>query len=172
MFQLINTTLIWRDIRGYLFFDGDRVGSVWRCTRVVNFAQAGQALLSTYIGYECIQKFHSYWFALFLAMVAGAAIAALVDSLFMRTLFRRVSTGPNCWSCANYCNTWITWNYSCRVGFVVGNTDVNIRPPVSNVGYTVAGHTLAFSPLKLLIVTFAIAIMLILSLIFHAPILG
>ena len=27
---------------------------VWRSTRVVNFAQAGQAILSTYLGYEVI----------------------------------------------------------------------------------------------------------------------
>ena len=28
---------------------------VWRSTRVVNFALAGQAVLTTYIGYEVIQ---------------------------------------------------------------------------------------------------------------------
>ena len=29
---------------------------VWRSTRVVNFAQAGQAILSTYIGYVVISQ--------------------------------------------------------------------------------------------------------------------
>ena len=29
---------------------------VWRSTRVINFAQAGQAVLTTYIGYGVIQK--------------------------------------------------------------------------------------------------------------------
>ncbi|MFZ9922240.1 MAG: ABC transporter permease subunit, partial [Candidatus Nanopelagicaceae bacterium] len=29
---------------------------VWRSTRVVNFAQAGQAMLSTYIGFEIASR--------------------------------------------------------------------------------------------------------------------
>ena len=34
---------------------------VWRSTRVINFAQAGQAVLSTYIGYEVTTRSGSYW---------------------------------------------------------------------------------------------------------------
>jgi branched-chain amino acid transport system permease protein len=37
---------------------------VWRSTRVVNFAQAGMALLSTYIGYELIQVTGNFWISL------------------------------------------------------------------------------------------------------------
>ena len=67
---------------------------VWRSTRVVNFAQAGQALLTTYIGYACIVQFNSFWLALVIAMLSGALIGAFIDAFFMRTLFRRVSHGP------------------------------------------------------------------------------
>lgn len=52
---------------------------VWRSTRVINFAQAGQAVLTTYIGYTVIQKTGSYWLALFVAVITGAIIGAIID---------------------------------------------------------------------------------------------
>ena len=51
---------------------------VWRSTRVVNFAQAGQAILSTYLGYEVMNRTHSYWISVPFAVLAGAAVAAVV----------------------------------------------------------------------------------------------
>jgi branched-chain amino acid transport system permease protein len=130
------------------------------------------ALLSTYIGYECIQRFHSFWLALFVAMAAGAAIAAIVDSIFMRTLFRRVSHGPIAGVAPIIATLGLLGLIRAGLGLVVGNADVSIRPPVSNVGYTVAGHTLAFSPLKLVIVTSAFILMLALSLLFSKTNIG
>ena len=67
---------------------------VWRSTRVVNFAQSGQAVLSTYIGYEITTKTHNYWVSLPLAIICGALIGSLVDLLFMRFLSKRVKSGP------------------------------------------------------------------------------
>ena len=34
---------------------------VFRSTRVVNFAQAGQAMVSTYIGWEVVTRTENYW---------------------------------------------------------------------------------------------------------------
>ena len=67
---------------------------VWRSTRVVNFAQAGQAVLTTYIGYAVIQKTGSYWIALVVAVISGALIGAIIDRFFMRPIFKRVTSGP------------------------------------------------------------------------------
>lgn len=145
---------------------------VWRSARVVNFAQAGQALLSTYIGYEFIQKFHSFWLALFLSMIAGAAVAALIDVTFMRTLFRRARHGPIAGVAPIIATLGLLGLIRASLGLVVGGKDVRIRPPVSNVGYTISGHTLAFSPLKLLIVGSVLILMLVLSLIFQRTNVG
>jgi branched-chain amino acid transport system permease protein len=138
----------------------------------VNFAQAGQALLSTYIGYEFIQKFHSFWLALFLAMIAGAAVAALIDATFMRTLFRRAGHGPIAGVAPIIATLGLLGLIRASLGLVVGGKDVRIAPPVSNVGYTVSGHTLAFSPLKLLIVGSVLVLMLVLSLVFQRTHVG
>ena len=47
---------------------------VWRSTRVVNFAQAGMALLSAYIGYELVARVGNFWIALPLAMILGCCV--------------------------------------------------------------------------------------------------
>jgi branched-chain amino acid transport system permease protein len=172
MFEFINTTLIGVTSGAIYSLMAIALVLVWRCTRVVNFAQAGQALLSTYIGYECIQWSHSFWLALVFAMIAGALIAAFVDAVFMRTLFRRVSHGPIAGVAPIIATLGLLGLIRAGLGFVVGNKDVNIRPPVSNVGYTVAGHTLAFSPFKLVILSFALILMLVLSLIFSKTDIG
>ena len=49
---------------------------VWRSTRVINFAQAGQAMFATYIGYEVVTRSGSYWVGLFAAIAAGALLGA------------------------------------------------------------------------------------------------
>ncbi len=46
---------------------------VWRSTRVVNFAQAGQAMLSTYIGFEIASRSEIFWLGLVFAIAAGLA---------------------------------------------------------------------------------------------------
>ena len=49
---------------------------VWRSTRVINFAQAGQAMFSTYIGFEITSRTQSFWLGLLLAILAGALLGA------------------------------------------------------------------------------------------------
>ena len=117
---------------------------VWRSTRVVNFAQAGQALLSTYIGFEVIQRFDSYWIALIVAIVAGAAVGALIDVLFMRFLFSRNTQGPIAGVAPIIATLGLLGLIRGGIGIFLGNTEASIRPPVSNVGFTISGHTLAF----------------------------
>ena len=172
MYQFLNTILIGVTSGAIYSLMAIALVLVWRSTRVVNFAQAGMALLSTYIGYEVIQRFHSFWLALLIAMVAGAAIASLVDALFMRTLFRRAAHGPIAGVAPIIATLGLLGIIQGGLGLVVGGKDANIRPPVSNIGYTISGHTLAFSPLKLLIVGSVLFLMLVLTVIFQRTNIG
>lgn len=172
MYQFINTILIGITSGAIYSLMAIALVLVWRSARVVNFAQAGQALLSTYIGYEFIQKFHSFWLALFLAMIAGAAVSALIDATLMRTLFRRAGHGPIAGVAPIIATLGLLGLIRASLGLVVGGKDVRISPPVSNVGYTISGHTLAFSPLKLLIVVSVLILMLVLSLVFQRTHVG
>ena len=172
MYQLINTVLIGITSGAIYSLMAIALVLVWRSTRVVNFAQAGMALLSTYIGYEFIQKFHSFWLALFLSMIAGAAISALIDATFMRTLFRRAGHGPIAGVAPIIATLGLLGLIRSVLALVVGGKDVRIKPPVSSVDYTTSGHTIAFSPLKLLIVVLVLILMLVLSLIFQRTNVG
>jgi len=67
---------------------------VWRSTRVVNFAAAGQAILSTYIGYEAMGLFHNYWFSLPVALFGGAILSAGLEAFVMRPLAKRSKGTP------------------------------------------------------------------------------
>ena len=172
MFQLLNTVLIGITSGSIYSLMAIALVLVWRSTRVVNFAQAGQALLSTYFGFEFIQRFHSFWIALPLAMILGAAVAALVDVLFMRLLFSRNTQGPIAGVAPIIATLGLLGLIRGGIGMVLGGTDASIRPPVSNVGFTISGHTLAFSPLKLLIVSATLVLVLVLTLIFQHTNIG
>lgn len=59
---------------------------VWRGAGIVNFAQMGQAMFSTYIASTMIISGYSYWFGFIVAILAGAALGAFLDILVMRPL--------------------------------------------------------------------------------------
>jgi branched-chain amino acid transport system permease protein len=59
---------------------------VWRGAGIVNFAQMGQAMFSTYIASTLITNGNSYWVGFFVALLAGAAMGAFLDIAVMRPL--------------------------------------------------------------------------------------
>jgi branched-chain amino acid transport system permease protein len=59
---------------------------VWRGAGIVNFAQMGQAMFSTYIASTMIISGYSYWFGFIVAILAGAVLGAFLDILVMRPL--------------------------------------------------------------------------------------
>ena len=92
--QLLNTFLIGLTAGAIYALMAIAFVLVWRSTRVVNFAQAGMALLSTYFGYEAVSRLGSFWIALPVAMIGGALFAALVELVLMRLLVKHASSGP------------------------------------------------------------------------------
>jgi len=66
---------------------------VWRGAGIVNFAQMGQAMFSTYIASSLIISGRGYWFAFATALIAGALLGALVDVAVMRPLTKRSHSG-------------------------------------------------------------------------------
>ena len=88
MFQFINTILIGLTSGAIYSLMALAIVLVWRSTRVINFAQAGLALASTYIGYQVLQVIDNYWLALLIAMIAGAALSAFIELAFMRVLLK------------------------------------------------------------------------------------
>jgi branched-chain amino acid transport system permease protein len=57
---------------------------IWRGTRLLNFAQGGMAMLTTYVAIEVIYKTHSYWAGFVIALVAGLVLGAASELTVIR----------------------------------------------------------------------------------------
>lgn len=145
---------------------------VWRSTRVVNFAQAGQAVLTTYIGYAVIQKTGSYWIALVVAVISGALIGAIIDRFFMRPIFKRVTSGPIVMIAPVVATLGLLGIIQAIIGFIWGLTNQSIETPVSNAGLNINGTVVAFSLFNLLVLVIITLVMILLTLLFQKTNIG
>jgi branched-chain amino acid transport system permease protein len=57
---------------------------IWRSTRIVNFAQAAMAMVTTYIALSLINVDVPYWVAFLAAIAAGFMLGALIERLIIR----------------------------------------------------------------------------------------
>jgi branched-chain amino acid transport system permease protein len=145
---------------------------VWRSTRVVNFAQAGQAIVTTYIAYEIVTRTGVFWLAILFAVVAGALIGAGVEYFLMRTLFRHVDEGPVAALAPVIATLGLLGVIRSVVGMIWGNDFRTFYSPVSTDNFVVAGETIPFSSLNLLIILSTVVVMIIFSIIFQRTDLG
>jgi branched-chain amino acid transport system permease protein len=170
--QLLNTVLIGITAGSIYSLMAIAFVLVWRSTRVINFAQAGMALLSTYFGYEAVTRIGSFWLALPIAMLGGAIIAALVEVILMRLLVKHSSSGPIAAVAPIIATLGLLGLIRSLIAMNWGGQDLRILPPVSNTGFTVNGETLVFSPLKLLILITTLVLMALLTILFQRTNLG
>ena len=63
---------------------------IWRGTRILNYAQGGMAMLTTYISYTVISHTGNYWEGFAVALAAGLAIGAVLE----RTVVRPTEAKP------------------------------------------------------------------------------
>ena len=64
---------------------------IWRSTRIVNFAQGGMLMFTTFIAWDLSQVHRvNYWVALVVAMVSGLILGGVAE----RVLVRPVENGP------------------------------------------------------------------------------
>ena len=145
---------------------------VWRSTRIINFAQAGQAVLSTYIGYEITVRTGSFWVGVVAAMIFGALLGAVIDRFFMRPIFKRIQSGPILMIAPVVATLGLLGIIQAIIGFKWGLTYQSLAAPVSTDGYTLFGRVIAFSPFNLLVVVFATISMLLLTLLFQKTNIG
>jgi branched-chain amino acid transport system permease protein len=145
---------------------------VWRSTRVVNFAQAGQAVLTTFIGYEVTVRSGSYWIGLIAAVISGAVVGAIIDRFFMRPIFKRVKSGPIVMIAPVVATLGLLGLIQAIIGFIWGFTYVSIEAPVSTDGYNLFGTVVAFSPFNLMVLVAVTIAMLLLTLLFQKTNIG
>jgi branched-chain amino acid transport system permease protein len=172
MIQLLNTILIGVTSGAIYALMAMAIVLVWRSTRVINFAQAGLALASTYIGYEALQIVNNYWIALICAMFAGAAISAFIEITFMRILLKHTSSGPIASVAPIIATLGLLGIIKALITMTWGGQDAVIKPPLSNTGFSIGTHTLVFSPMKLAIIISVALLVIVFSLIFQKTNIG
>ncbi|HMI27635.1 MAG TPA: branched-chain amino acid ABC transporter permease, partial [Streptosporangiaceae bacterium] len=57
---------------------------IWRGTRLLNYAQGGMAMITTYIAIEVIYHTGSYWAGFVVALAAGAVLGAVCQLTIIR----------------------------------------------------------------------------------------
>jgi branched-chain amino acid transport system permease protein len=145
---------------------------VWRSTRVVNFAQAGQAMASTYIGFEIASRSEIFWLGLVFAIVAGALLGAGVDYFFMRVLFKHANSGPAAVVAPVIATLGLLGLIRSIVGLTWGGEFKSIQTPASTNGFTIGESTIPFSPLNVLIIVTTSIILIALAILFQKTNLG
>jgi branched-chain amino acid transport system permease protein len=170
--QLLNTLLIGITAGSIYALMAIAFVLVWRSTRVVNFAQAGMALLATYFGYEAVSRIGSFWVALPVAMIGGALFAALVELILMRSLVKHASSGPIAGVAPIIATLGLLGVIRAVISMIWGGQEQRIVAPISNDGFTINGTTLLFSPLKLLILVVVAILIIFLTILFQKTNLG
>lgn len=145
---------------------------VWRSTRVVNFAQAGQAIVTTYIAYEIVTRTGVFWLAVLFAVAAGALLGAGVEYFLMRTLFRHVNEGPVAALAPVIATLGLLGVIRSIVGMIWGNDFRTFYSPVSTDNFVIAGESIPFSTMNLLIILSTVVVMIMFSIIFQRTDLG
>jgi branched-chain amino acid transport system permease protein len=145
---------------------------VFRSTRVVNFAQAGQAMVSTYIGWEVINRTGSYWLAIPIAALGGAILAVGVQNFLMRPLSKRTSQG----AVAPVANVIVTLGLlgvlHSGAAIIWGSDEKLLTSPVSVNGFKIGENVYPFSQTDVFVIVTSVIVMLIFAFIFKKTNLG
>ena len=172
MFEFFNTLLIGITAGSIYSLMAIAIVLVWRSTRVVNFAAGGIALASTFVGTTILEITGSFWIALPIAMLAGAALSAFIEFFFLRPLLKRSGEKTQEIFLPIIATLGILGIIKSVLQFVYGDRIGVLTPPLSDRGFIVSGESIALSPLRLMILGIVLLLMFVLTLVFQRTNLG
>ena len=139
---------------------------IWRSTRIVNFAQAPMAMITTFLALRIIEAGHSYWLAFAAALLAGLALGAVVE----RALVRRVEGKPEVNAVILTLGLFVVFHALAAVVF--GNRFRPFPAPFGIRGLEVGDTTIALTGFGIFTILSVLTVMGLLVLLFHATDLG
>lgn len=172
MFQFINTLLIGITAGSIYALMAIAIVLVWRSTRVINFAQGGLALASSFVGAAVLERTGSFWVSLPIAMIAGALFSAFIEFFFLRPLLKRSGDKGEEIFLPIIATLGLLGIIKAILNFIYGDRIGVITPPLSDKGFIVSGQSIALSPMRLLILGTVLVLMVVLTLIFQRTNLG
>ncbi|MCW2968299.1 MAG: Amino acid/amide transporter rane protein 1, family [Solirubrobacteraceae bacterium] len=139
---------------------------IWRATRIVNFAQGGMLMVTTFIASSVIGSSGSYWLGFAVALVSGLVLGAVVE----RVLIRRVEQGPALNAVIVALGLLVL--LQALAGMIWGGTPRSFPPAFSIRGYFVGGRHVLFGPMDLFTVLAVLGMALALALLFQRTRVG
>jgi len=139
---------------------------IWRSTRVVNFAQAPMAMVTTFIALRIIDAGHSYWLGFAAALLAGLLLGAVVE----RTLVRPVEGKAELNAVILTLGLFIVLHALASVVF--GNRYRSFPAAFGIRGMDVGGTTIALTGFGIFTILAVLAVMGLLVLLFRFTDLG
>jgi branched-chain amino acid transport system permease protein len=139
---------------------------IWRATRILNFAQAGMLMLTTFIAWTLIDKGAPYIVGFVVALAAGLVLGAVVE----RVVVRPVEGGPPL--NAVIVTLGLLVLIEAVAGMIWGGNPKSFPPAFSIQGYEIGGHAVLFSPFDLFTVIVVAVLLVALLLLFRRTSLG
>jgi branched-chain amino acid transport system permease protein len=139
---------------------------IWRATRIVNFAQGGMLMITTFIASSVIESGGSYWLGFAVALASGLVLGAVVE----RALIRLVEDGPPINAVIVTLGLLIL--LQAIAGMIWGGTPRSFPPAFSIEGYHVGGRHVLFGPFDTFTVLAVLGIAAVLFAFFRFTTLG
>jgi len=139
---------------------------IWRATRILNFAQAGMLMFTTFIAWAVIDKGASYWVGFVVALLSGLVLGALVERVVVRHVEGRPPLN------AVIVTLGLLVLLEAVAGMIWGGNPKSFPPAFSIRGYSIGGRTVLFSPFDLFTVLVVAGVMVALLVLFQRTSLG
>lgn len=139
---------------------------IWRGTRIVNFAQGGMAMITTFVAYSIVQHGGSYWLALAVAVAAGLLLGAVTERLLIRPVENKPPLN------AVIVALGLLVFLQAIAGMIFGGTPRSFSPAFDIRGFAVGDRRLLFSPADLFTVLAVVTVMAALAVLFRRTALG
>ena len=139
---------------------------IWRSTRVVNFAQAPMAMVTTFIALVIIDAGYSYWLGFVAALLAGLVLGAVVE----RLLVRPVEGKPDLNAVILTLGLFVVLHAGAALVF--GNRFRSFPAPFGIRGLEIGGTTIALTGFGVFTVLAVVTTMLLLVALFRFTDLG
>jgi branched-chain amino acid transport system permease protein len=166
MVQFIDLTLAGLSAGAVYAAIGLALVLIWRATRIVNFAQGGMLMITTFLAYTVVSNGGSYWLGLAMAVVAGLVLGAVVERLVIRPVENKPPLNA----------VIVTFGLLVLLqgvaGMVFGGTPKSYPPAFGIRGFVVAGRRLLFAPNDLWVVLVVLVVMVGLAAVFRWTSLG
>ena len=150
---------------------------VWRGAGIVNFAQMGQAMFSTYIASTLITQGYSYWVGFIVAIIAGALLGALLDILVMRPLSNKkkselLSSDSMRAAVPVIASLGILGVLQALAGIIWAAEERGFPAPAKQEGFTVVGNIMPFTSFDVFVISLVLFTLVVTSLFFRKTGIG